>query len=240
MNKQMSESLPVGILMAISGGLMDAYSYLYRGHVFANAQTGNVLLFSIYLSKGERIQALHYAFPIVAFLSGVALSTFICHFGKHRDLLHWRQICVLLEAVIFFTVAGFSQNMNLPANCLISLACGIQVDTFRRVENENVATTMCIGNLRSAMHSAIMCCLVNNREDRHNAYISFAVVIAFAFGAIIGSILIRHFGAYSICFSSVVMLVCFFLMFISPQAKRNNHINNEKSNPLTSELLRKK
>ena len=119
----MSESLTVGILMAISGGLMDAYSYLYRGHVFANAQTGNVLLFSIYLSKGERIQALHYAFPIVAFLSGVALSTFICHFGKHRDLLHWRQICVLLEAVIFFTVAGFSQNMNLPANCLISLAC---------------------------------------------------------------------------------------------------------------------
>ena len=114
----MSESLFIGTLLAISGGLMDSYSYLYRGHIFANAQTGNVLLFSIYLSRGERIQALHYAFPIVAFLSGVALSTFICHFGKHRDLLHWRQICVLLEAVIFFTVAGFSYSyhLTLPLN----------------------------------------------------------------------------------------------------------------------------
>ena len=226
MNKQMSESLTVGILMAISGGLMDAYSYLYRGHVFANAQTGNVLLFSIYLSKGERIQALHYAFPIVAFLSGVALSTFICHFGKHRDLLHWRQICVLLEAVIFFTVAGFSQNMNLPANCLISLACGIQVETFRRVENENVATTMCIGNMRSAIHSAIMYGLVNNHEYKHSTFISFSIVLSFAFGAIMGSILIRYFGAVSISFGSAIMLVCFFLMFVTPSDKRNNHINN--------------
>ena len=70
MSKQMSESFPVGVLLAISGGLMDAYSYLYRGHVFANAQTGNVLMFSIHLSKGEWMSSLHYALPIIAFLSG--------------------------------------------------------------------------------------------------------------------------------------------------------------------------
>lgn len=70
----MSESFPVGVLLAISGGLMDAYSYLYRGHVFANAQTGNVLMFSIHLSKGEWMSSLHYALPIIAFLSGVADS----------------------------------------------------------------------------------------------------------------------------------------------------------------------
>ena len=58
MRKQMSESLPVGILLAASGGLMDAYSCLFRGEVFANAQTGNVLLFSIHLSKGSGCQ--HY------------------------------------------------------------------------------------------------------------------------------------------------------------------------------------
>ena len=61
MSKQMSESFPVGVLLAISGGLMDAYSYLYRGHVFANAQTGNVLMFSIHLSKGEWMSSLHYS-----------------------------------------------------------------------------------------------------------------------------------------------------------------------------------
>ena len=40
---QMSESVEVAIFLALSGGLMDAYSYLLRGEVFANAQTGNML-----------------------------------------------------------------------------------------------------------------------------------------------------------------------------------------------------
>ena len=73
----MSESLSIGILLAISGGLMDVYSYLYRGQVFANAQTGNILLLSVYLSRGEWDEAAHYALPIVAFLCGVAFATFV-------------------------------------------------------------------------------------------------------------------------------------------------------------------
>ena len=43
--KQTSESIELGILLALSGGIMDAYSYMARGKVFANAQTGNMLLF---------------------------------------------------------------------------------------------------------------------------------------------------------------------------------------------------
>ena len=140
----MSESLLIGVLLAISGGLMDAYSYLYRGQVFANAQTGNVLLFSVHLSKGEWSAALRYAFPIAAFLTGVALATLICHFGRHRKWLHWRQICVLFEAAVLFLVAWFPQSANLLANSLVSLACGVQVETFRKIDDARVATTMCM------------------------------------------------------------------------------------------------
>ena len=218
----MSESLLIGVLLAISGGLMDAYSYLYRGQVFANAQTGNVLLFSVHLSKGEWEAALHYVFPIVAFLSGVALATFICHFGRHRKWLHWRQICVLLEAAVLFLVAWCPQSANLLANSLVSLTCGVQVETFRKIDDASVATTMCIGNLRSATHSAIMCGLINRCEDRHNAYISSAMVLAFAFGAVLGSILIQSLGAYSVCCGSIIMLMCFILMFFSsPEVRKD-------------------
>ena len=51
--KQTSESIELGILLAISGGMMDAYSYIMRGEVFANAQTGNMLLFGVYISEGN-------------------------------------------------------------------------------------------------------------------------------------------------------------------------------------------
>ena len=53
MNKkvQISESIELGILLALSGGFMDAYSYIGRGGVFANAQTGNMLLLGVHLRK---------------------------------------------------------------------------------------------------------------------------------------------------------------------------------------------
>ena len=221
MRNQMSESLPVGILLAVSGGLMDAYSYIFRGGVFANAQTGNVLLLSIHLSKGEWLPALHYAFPIAAFLCGVALAVFICHFRRHRVRLHWRQICVLFEAVVLFSVAWIPQSANLLANSLISLACGIQVEAFRKIEDASVATTMCIGNLRSTIHSVVTYCFEYKNAHKHTAGISFTIILAFASGVVIGSFLIQNLGTYSICYGSVIMIVCFFLMFLAPHGERN-------------------
>lgn len=57
---QISESLPLGLLLALSGGLMDAYSYVCRGKVFANAQTGNILLFAVNLSERNYLTAQRY------------------------------------------------------------------------------------------------------------------------------------------------------------------------------------
>jgi len=76
-NPQMSESLPVGILLALSGGMMDAYSYIGRGHVFANAQTGNILLLGISLSQGQWGECLRYVCPVAAFIAGIALSNVV-------------------------------------------------------------------------------------------------------------------------------------------------------------------
>ena len=50
---QISESIGLGTILALSGGFMDAYSYIERGKVFANAQTGNMLLFGVNLSEGN-------------------------------------------------------------------------------------------------------------------------------------------------------------------------------------------
>ena len=46
-----SESMRIGILLAICGGFMDAYSYTCRGGVFANAATGNIVLLAISLGN---------------------------------------------------------------------------------------------------------------------------------------------------------------------------------------------
>ena len=39
-----TKALPVGVVLTLAGGFQDAYSYNCRGQVFANAQTGNIVL----------------------------------------------------------------------------------------------------------------------------------------------------------------------------------------------------
>ena len=50
---QMSESLALGIVLTLAGGFQDAYSYNCRGKVFANAQTGNIVLMGSHLASRE-------------------------------------------------------------------------------------------------------------------------------------------------------------------------------------------
>ena len=50
---QMSESLLLGAMLAMAGGFFDAYTYLCRGKVFANAQTGNIVLFGANIAEGN-------------------------------------------------------------------------------------------------------------------------------------------------------------------------------------------
>lgn len=63
-SRQISESIGLGLLLALAGGFMDAYSYIERGQVFANAQTGNILLFGINLSEGNWAIAIQYFYRL--------------------------------------------------------------------------------------------------------------------------------------------------------------------------------
>lgn len=60
---QMSESFLIAGILSISGGLQDAYTYMYRGKVFANAQTGNIVLLAQNLVDRNWSVALRYFFP---------------------------------------------------------------------------------------------------------------------------------------------------------------------------------
>ena len=123
---------------------MDAYSYLCRGEVFANAQTGNILLFGVNLSMGHWSKALQYVCPVLAFAIGIAAAEFVRRKFTNRKHVHWRQIIVFCEAVIVFGVMFIPQELNLLANSLTSLACGAQVESFRKIQGNGMATTMCV------------------------------------------------------------------------------------------------
>ena len=119
-SKQMSESIKLGVILAIAGGFMDAYSYMCRGKVFANAQTGNILLLGINISERNWQMALHYLVPVLAFAIGIALADLVKIRTKDLTLLHWRQISVFCEAVILLSVSFIPQDFNLWREFLVA------------------------------------------------------------------------------------------------------------------------
>lgn len=210
---QMSESIRLGIILALSGGFMDAYSYIQRGEVFANAQTGNMLLFGVNLSEGNYQVMLSYLFPVLAFAAGIALAD-IVRVREGANLLHWRQIAVLAEALILIIVSFIPTTMNLPANALTSFACGIQVESFRKIHGRGIATTMCIGNLRSGTENLHHYVHTKERKYLDSSLLYYGIIVSFIIGAVIGNVMVHIMHQRAILCCSVLLIVTFFIMFI--------------------------
>lgn len=103
---QMSESYLVAALLSITGGFQDAYTYACRGGVFANAQTGNIVLAGQSLALGQWWRSLSYIVPILAFVGGVYLAQEVLHALPNiiksctggRSSCSWRSLYCLQSA----------------------------------------------------------------------------------------------------------------------------------------------
>ena len=147
-HRQMSESFRLGAVLALTGGFLDAYTYLIRGGVFANAQTGNIVLLGVRLMEGDWGGAGHYLVPILAFAAGVLAAELIRGRFRGAQALHWRQITVAAELLLLAAVAFLPAALDNAANVLVAFVCAVQVESFRKVNGNAFATTMCTGNLR--------------------------------------------------------------------------------------------
>lgn len=209
---QQSETLPVGILLALSGGYMDAYTYLFRDHVFANAQTGNLVLFAVNLSEGRLLDCLRYLVPVLAFGAGVFLAQAVRLRFPNRPQVHWRQAALVVELLILSAVGFLPVEVNLLANSLVSLACGIQVQSFRKVWGKGLATTMCIGNFRTATDSLCSYFYQRQPEQRRTALLYYGMIAVFLLGAVLGNLGVKCLGAGAIWASALLLAAAFALM----------------------------
>ena len=224
---QMSESFYTAMFLSLSGGLQDAYTYLFRGKVFANAQTGNIVLLSQHLFAGEWDKTIHYLVPLLAFALGVFVAELLHGWFKDLQSLHWRQLVILLEIVLLFGVGFFPQEWNLLANALVSFACAMQVQTFRKVNGYGFASTMCIGNLRSGTEALCVWMRTKNAKAKDKAFHYFAIIFLFGLGAGFGSVGIQWFGRYAVWCSCLLLVVSFILMFIKEDIEENPALSSE-------------
>jgi uncharacterized membrane protein YoaK (UPF0700 family) len=140
-----TEPLSAALLLAATGGLLDAFVYLNHGHVFANAMTGNVVLLGIALVGHHGFQAIRHLAPLGAFFLGVATSRFV------RDRLGRRAspYGLSLEITVLFLASllpgGFPE---MAFTGLIAFVASYQITSFRRVGGLSYSSTFVTGNLR--------------------------------------------------------------------------------------------
>lgn len=211
---QMSESFRVGSLLAMVGGFLDVYTYITRDHVFANAQTGNIVLMGLNLAKGEIVTALSYFLPVVAFAAGILLTECIRCASKNFNLLHWRQIVVLLETMLLL-IPAFSPSgpWDVAVNILISFVCAVQMESFRKIKGHAVVTTMCTGNLRSAMEQIFQYIRLKDPAARKTIFHYYTIILFFIVGAVGGTYLTLLWGEKSIVCCSGLLAIAFVAMF---------------------------
>lgn len=219
---QMSESMRLGALLAVAGGFFDAYTYLCRGGVFANAQTGNIVLLGLELAEREWLRALAYLAPILAFALGVVVAEVVKRRGKARQAggagMHWRQVIVLAEIVLLAVAAFLPQRMDMAVNILISFVCAMQVEAFRKVRGSAFATTMCTGNLRSGTEQLVIWRQTGDANAARKARHYYCIVLFFILGAALGAVCTDTLGERALLITCVPLLAVFGMMFIREEA----------------------
>lgn len=210
----MSEAMPTGIFLTLSGGFQDADTYYTRGKVFANAQTGNIILLGHNAMNGDFTDAFRYLAPVLAFAGGIYISEVIRGIYREYGKLHWRQIVVALEILLLFVVGFLPQSMNMAANILVSFVCAMQVEAFRKMKGSAYASTMCIGNLRSATEMLYRYRHTKEKGCLEKCLRYYGVILVFGIGAALGSLMTSLFKERTIWISCGFLFVCFCIMFM--------------------------
>ena len=182
------EMLRVGLCLAFTGGFLDAYTYLLRGGVFANAQTGNMVLMALYAARRDG-RAFYYLLPIA-----------------------WQHVVLLAEAILVFAVGFVPRSVpDAVVNVTVSFICSLQVNSFRRTRGLPYATTMCTGNLRSAGEH-VFAWAHGDKTAGRAALRYCAVILVFCAGAWAGAVLAGAWGVHAVWACSAALLAAFGLM----------------------------
>ena len=209
---QTSDSFLLSAFLSFSGGLLDAYTYNVRGKVFANAQTGNVVMMSQNIMSGNIVNGMHYMLPLLSFALGIFTAERIEYSFNEKSNIHWRQIVVLLEIIVLTVVGILPLDFNMAANILVSFSCAMQVQTFRKVHGYGYASTMCIGNLRNGTESFSKYLRSKEKQDLNKALHFFGIILIFAIGAGVGGVVSNVMEIKTIWISVFILLITDLMM----------------------------
>ncbi|HEX2212392.1 MAG TPA: YoaK family protein, partial [Mycobacterium sp.] len=143
-----TRSLWFALLLTLANGFLDAYTYIVRGGVFANVQTANVIFFAIDSSERKWASALAHVWPLLAFIAGVGVASYIKS-GRIERLVPRPLPWVMAVQAVVLAVIGFVP-LSVPHSYVtipISFLAAMQISLFRNVGELVYLPVATTGNL---------------------------------------------------------------------------------------------
>lgn len=182
----LTERMEFVVAMMASAGMMDAYSYIQRGAVFATGQTGNFTLLAIRLVQRDFQGLLHTALAIIAFWVGIFVCWHIFYTLGKEDDRRWKKQVLVIEFVLL-AIVGFLP-VTVPdflVNPIISLSAAFQFCAFRKLgKTDTYASVFCTGNMRTCAENYYMGLVRKDREALKKAR-RFTIILAAFFAGVV-------------------------------------------------------
>lgn len=212
---KMAESLSIAMLLALVGGYLDIYSYLARGKVFANTQTGNLVLLGYNMAQGNLEKMIYYLIPISFFAFGVWLAKIIEYKVGEGKYFDWLHVLLGIEIGILFIVMFIPEGkFNVVANIMVSFICGLQVQGFRKVNGNAYSTVMFTGNLKNVAERFAHYSLTKEREALEKGKVYLGVILMFVIGGWMGALTTGEYAEKAAGLINSVLVIVFVLLYL--------------------------
>lgn len=215
---EVKERALLALAVICAGGFMDAYSYLQHGKVFANGQTGNLVLLTIHFANGDWFGVLSYAIPILAFLVGIIASRLVqehAHKGDRFRTQHW---VITVEAVVFAVLAFVADHLSdLVVNSTIAFCAALLFQNFKTFGTKSTYGSVFVtGNIRALGNSLFEGYFCGNTHERHRAQRYAGLLVCFALGVFLGNFACAWMGNMACLAVSPILLAASAFISVEP------------------------
>jgi len=199
-------ALVASALATSAGGAMDAWVYSAHGHVFANAQSGNIVLMGVALAGGDFARVATHLPSLLAFITGALVSRLSGELLK-RNRLNSRNVRLGLECVMLVTLGLFAYRMaDRAVTACVGFIAGMQITSLSHIGSWSFNTGMTTGNLRAGL-SALAKALTGSAEEWPHVGTMLLLCFAFSAGAAGGAWLTPRLGGATLAAVAALIAV---------------------------------
>ncbi len=204
-------------ILIVVAGVFGAYTYLLRGNVFCNAQTGNVVLLGLALGAAKWREALYYLIPISAYLMGAFVSELLPNPIKRRLRIRWDTLLIAIEMLVVLVLGFMPESVPVQiSQVAINFIASMQYNTFREAEGVPMATTFATNHIRQigvGLAKEVSRLHTKDRSHRPKLRQHVEMLLFFLGGAVVGTVACGLFGGRAI-WTALLPLGVIFCAFL--------------------------